>query len=58
MSRLDDLPPDQRATLSLLLRQRKSYAEVAALLGIPQSAPCTTARTRRSRCSPRARRAS
>jgi len=38
MSRLDDLPPDQRATLSLLLGQRKSYAEVAALLSIPERA--------------------
>jgi hypothetical protein len=36
MSRLDDLPPDQRATLSLLLRSRKSYADVAALLSIPE----------------------
>jgi Sigma-70, region 4 len=38
MSRLDQLPPDQRAALSLLLRQRKSYAEVAKLLGIPEHA--------------------
>jgi hypothetical protein len=38
MSRLDELPPDQRAALSLLLRQRKSYAEVAQLLGIPEGA--------------------
>ena len=38
MSRLDELPPDQRAALSLLLRQRKSYAEVAKLLGIPAHA--------------------
>jgi hypothetical protein len=38
MSRLDELPPDQRAALSLLLRQRKSYAEVAQLLGIPERA--------------------
>lgn len=38
MSRLDDLPPDQRATLSLLLRTRKSYAEVAGLLGISERA--------------------
>jgi len=38
MSRLDDLPHDQRATLSLLLRQRKSYAEVAGLLSIDQRA--------------------
>jgi sigma-70-like protein len=38
MSRLDDLPPDQRAALSLLLRRRKSYAEVAAMLSIDEHA--------------------
>ena len=38
MTRLDQLPPDQRAALSLLLRQQKSYAEVAALLGISEQA--------------------
>jgi hypothetical protein len=38
MSRLDDLPPDQRATLSLLLNSRKTYAEVAALLNIQERA--------------------
>jgi hypothetical protein len=38
MSRLDDLPPDQNAALSLLLRRRKSYAEVATLLGIEERA--------------------
>ncbi len=38
MSRLDELPPDQRAALSLLLRQRKSYAELAKLLGIAERA--------------------
>jgi Sigma-70, region 4 len=38
MSRLDELPPDQRAALSLLLNQRKSYAAVAAMLDIPQRA--------------------
>jgi hypothetical protein len=38
MSRLDDLPPDQRATLSLLLRRRKSYAEVATMLDIDERA--------------------
>ncbi len=38
MSRLDELPPDQRAALSLLLRRRKSYAEVAKLLGIGERA--------------------
>ena len=38
MSRLDELPPDQRAALSLILRQRKSYAELAAVLGISERA--------------------
>ena len=38
MSRLDELPPDQRAALSLLLRQRKSYGEVAGMLGLPERA--------------------
>jgi hypothetical protein len=38
MSRLDDLPPDQRAALSLLLSRGKSYAEVAALLSIQERA--------------------
>ncbi len=38
MSRLDELPPDQRAALSILLRQRKSYAEVAAMLAISPQA--------------------
>ncbi len=38
MSRIEDLPPDQQATLSLLLGQRKSYAEVAALLSISELA--------------------
>ena len=36
MSRLDDLPPDQRAVLLLLVRQGKSHAEIAEMLGIPQ----------------------
>jgi hypothetical protein len=38
MSRLDELPADQRAALSLLLRQRKTYAEVAGMLGIAERA--------------------
>ena len=38
MSRLDDLPADQHATLSLLLSRRKRYAEVAALLSISERA--------------------
>jgi hypothetical protein len=38
MSSIDELPPDQRAALSLLLRQRKSYDDVAAMLGIAPQA--------------------
>lgn len=38
MSRLDDLPPDQRAALSLLLRQGKNYGDVAAMLQIGERA--------------------
>jgi len=38
MSRLEELPPDQRAALSILLRQRKTYAEVAGMLGIGEQA--------------------
>jgi hypothetical protein len=38
MSTLDELPPDQRAALSLLLGQRKSYAELAEVLGISERA--------------------
>lgn len=38
MSRLDDLPPDLRASLSLVLLQQKSYAELGGLLGIERHA--------------------
>jgi hypothetical protein len=38
MTRVDQLPPDQRAALSLLLSQRKDYAQVAALLRIDERA--------------------
>jgi len=38
MNRSDELPLDQRAALSLLLRQRKSHAEVAEMLSIPREA--------------------
>jgi hypothetical protein len=38
MSRLDELPPDQRAALSVLLSQRKTYAEVATMLAIEERA--------------------
>jgi hypothetical protein len=38
MSRVDELPPDQRAALSVLLRQHHTYAEVASMLGIGEQA--------------------
>jgi hypothetical protein len=38
VSRLEGLSPDLHATLSLLLAQRKSYAEIAGLLGIDEHA--------------------
>ncbi len=38
MSQLDRLPPDQRAVLSLVLDRGRSYAEVADMLGLPESA--------------------
>lgn len=38
MSRLDDLPPDQRAVLLLLVRQGKSHAEIAQMLDISERA--------------------
>jgi hypothetical protein len=37
MNEPDRLPPDQRAVLSLVLDRGKSYAEVAALLSIPET---------------------
>jgi transposase-like protein len=33
----DSLPPDQRAAVELVLRQGRSYAELAGLLGIPEA---------------------
>jgi hypothetical protein len=38
MSRIEELPADQKATLQLLLRQGKSYDELAALLRLEPSA--------------------
>jgi hypothetical protein len=38
MSRLQELPSDLSAVLSLLLRQRKDYAQLAAMLGIDEQA--------------------
>jgi hypothetical protein len=37
MTEPDPLPPDQRAVLSLVLDRGKSYAEVAAMLAIPEA---------------------
>jgi hypothetical protein len=36
MTRIDELPPDRRAVLSLILRRRKSYADIAAALEIAE----------------------
>jgi hypothetical protein len=38
LMRLQEIPPDLRATLSLLLGQHKSYAEIAAMLSIEERA--------------------
>jgi hypothetical protein len=38
MSRLEDLPHDHKAALSLLLRRGESYADLAGLLNIPERA--------------------
>ncbi len=38
MSRLEDLPPDLHAVLSLVLRQHRAYADVAGMLGIEERA--------------------
>ena len=44
MSALDSLPADQRAVLSLILRQGKRYDELSGLLGIEQAAVRARAR--------------
>jgi hypothetical protein len=38
MTSLESLPPDQRAVVSLVLQQGRSYDEIAAVLGIPAEA--------------------
>jgi len=45
MARIDDLPPDQRAALQLLLRQGRSYDEIAQLLRIEPRAVRERARS-------------
>jgi sigma-70-like protein len=57
MSTLDELPPDQRAALSLLLGRRKRYGEVALLLGIPERAVHDRAHAALAMLAPRQARA-
>jgi hypothetical protein len=45
VSPLESLAPDQRAALELVLRQRRSYAELADLLGLPETAVRARARS-------------
>jgi hypothetical protein len=45
MSPLSALAPDQRAVLELLLRQGRDYAELAELLGLPESGVRSRAHT-------------
>jgi hypothetical protein len=37
MARIDDLPPDERAVLQLVLQQGRSYSDLAGLLSIPEA---------------------
>lgn len=57
MSRLDELPTDQRAALSLILRQRKSYGELAGLLGMSERAVHDRAHAALAMLAPRQARA-
>src|SRR5438105_2162253 len=45
MSRVDELKPDQRAALQLLLKQGRSYEDIASLLRIDPSAVRERARS-------------
>jgi hypothetical protein len=38
MARIDELPPDQRAAVQLLLKQQRSYEDIAAMLRIEPAA--------------------
>jgi hypothetical protein len=53
VSRLEDLPPDLRAVLSLLLRQRQGYATIAGMLGIQERAVRDRAHTALALLAPR-----
>ena len=44
MARFDDLPADQKAVLQLVLRQGRTYAEIATLLKISDAAVQNRAR--------------
>ena len=57
MSRLEDLPPDLHAVLSLVLRQQKGYAEVAGMLGIEERAVHDRAHAALAMLAPRQARA-
>jgi hypothetical protein len=57
MTRLDELPADQRAVLSLLLRQHKSYGEIAAMLAISEQAVHDRAHSALVMLAPRSARA-
>jgi hypothetical protein len=57
MSRLEDLPPDQQAALSLLLRRRESYAGLAGLLNITERAVHDRAHAALAMLAPRQARA-
>jgi hypothetical protein len=52
MSRIDDLPPDRRAVLQLLLKQGKVYDDLASLLRIDPSAVRERARDGVDRLGP------
>jgi hypothetical protein len=53
MSRLETLPPDLQAALSLLLRQRQGYAPLARMLGIEERAVHDRAHTALGLLAPR-----
>lgn len=54
MATLDQLPPDRRAIIELVLRQGQSYSDLAGMLGMPESRVRTYAREALSSLAPRA----